>query len=79
MTISVTQFKAHCLEILRSLERRGGVVEIERRGRIIARLVPVAGDGSRENRPWERLRGSGRLVAKADESVLKDEDFEATR
>ena len=79
MTISVTQFKAHCLEILRTLERRGGVVEIERRGRVVARLVPVAGDGSRENRPWERLRGSGRLLAAADEPVLEAEDFEALR
>jgi antitoxin (DNA-binding transcriptional repressor) of toxin-antitoxin stability system len=79
MTISVTEFKAHCLEILRTLERRGGVVEIERRGKVVARLVPVAGDGSLQNRPWERLRGSGRLLATPDESVLAPDDFVATR
>jgi antitoxin (DNA-binding transcriptional repressor) of toxin-antitoxin stability system len=79
MTISVTQFKAHCLEILRTLERDGKVVEIERRGRVVARLVPVAGETGRDTRPWERLRGSGRLLAEADESVLTAEDLEAAR
>ena len=67
------------MEILRTLERDGKAVEIERRGRVVARLVPVAGDVARETRPWERLRGSGRLLAAADESVLSAEDLEAAR
>lgn len=79
MTISVTEFKARCLEILRDLESRGEVIEIERRGRIVARVVPVAGDASGDRPPWHRLRGSGELHAEPEESVLSDEDFEAGR
>ena len=79
MTISVTDFKAHCLEILRNVEEHGGTVEIERRGRVVARLVPVVGHRSETLRPWERLRGTGRLEAAPGESFLRDEDFEATR
>lgn len=79
MTISVTEFKAHCLEILRNVEQRGGTVEIERRGRVVARLVPVIGHHAEATRPWERLLGTGRLDAAPGESVLHDKDFEATR
>ncbi len=79
MTISVTEFKARCLEILRDLEASGGVVEIERRGRIVARVFPATGDTAHDTAPWMRLRGSGELHAEPDESVLSDEDFEAGR
>jgi antitoxin (DNA-binding transcriptional repressor) of toxin-antitoxin stability system len=79
MTISVTEFKARCLEIIRTLERNGDVVEIERRGRVVARLVPVAGDAAREARPWERLLGTGHLLAEPGESVLRADDLEAAR
>jgi prevent-host-death family protein len=79
MVISVTQFKAHCLELLRNIEQRGDAIEIERRGRVVARVVP-ASDVSRSTAPaWERLRGTGRLVATPGESVLRAGDFEATR
>jgi len=79
MTISVTEFKAHCLEILRQMESSGQVVEIARRGRIVARVVPVVGDTPQGCPPWQRLLGSGELLADAEESVLSDEDFAANR
>jgi antitoxin (DNA-binding transcriptional repressor) of toxin-antitoxin stability system len=79
MTISVTEFKARCLEILRELERSGQAVEIERRGRVVARVIPVAGELSAETPPWRRLRGTGRLLAAPEESVLSDGEFEANR
>lgn len=79
MTISVTEFKARCLEILRRLEEDGEVVEIGRRGRVIARVVPVARGVSSDTPAWLRLRGSGRLRAAPEESVLSEEAFEANR
>lgn|SRR6185437_6361762 len=79
MDISVTDFKAHCLELIRKVEERGETVTIRRRGRIVARLEPANG-GSSDGKPWERLRalgGNASLTAK--ESVWNEEDFEALR
>ena len=81
MDISITEFKHHCLEIIRSVEKSGKRVTITRRGRPIARLVasePRQRAG--KLKPWERLRAlGGKLLAEPGESVLRDEDFEALR
>lgn len=78
MTISVTELKARLLEIVREVERQGTVVEVERHGQIVARIIPAA-PAATAARPWEALRGTGRLLASPEESVLADEDFEANR
>ncbi len=79
MDISVTAFKAHCLELIRQVEKSGQPVTIKRRGKTVARLEPARGpDGGLK--PWEQLRAlGGKLHAAAGESVLRDEDFEAAR
>jgi len=81
MDITVTEFKHHCLKIIRRVEETGRPVAITRRGKVVARLNPsgsAAGPGSLS--PWEQLRAlGGRLLAKPCESVLHDEDFEALR
>lgn len=76
MAISVTELKARLLEVIREVERERHVVEIERHGRVVARLVP---SGQTRGDAWERLQGSGRLLAEPDESVLDESDFEAGR
>ena len=78
MDISVTQFRASCLELIRQVEAGGEPVDIKRRGRVVARLAPPPG-GEASRKPWERLRGSGRLLAEPGESVLAADDFEAVR
>ena len=77
-TISVTDFKAHCLDVIRQVENAGAAVDIVRRGKIVARLVPsaVAMQGTPA---WLRLRGRGALLATAQESALNDQDFDAVR
>jgi prevent-host-death family protein len=81
MDISVTEFKQRCLEIIRQVEKGGKPVSITRRGKVVARLQPPLPGGDRPDlKPWERLRSlGGRLLAEPDESVLRDEDFEALR
>ena len=79
MTITVTEFKIHCLELLRRLEKEREPIEITNRGKVVARLVPPAPEQGSEVKPWERLRGSGRLLAAPDESVLSERDFNALR
>ena len=40
MDISVTEFKQHCLEIIRKVEKTGRSIAITRRGKVVARFSP---------------------------------------
>ena len=81
MDISVTDFKHHCLEIIRRVERTGTPVAITRRGKVVAQLRPPATpQAGKTAKPWEQLwELGGRLLAAPGESVLRNEDFEALR
>ncbi|MBU3666633.1 MAG: type II toxin-antitoxin system Phd/YefM family antitoxin [Chthoniobacterales bacterium] len=76
MVISVTDFKTHCLRVLREVEEKNQPVEVSRQGRVRFRIVPVR---KPETPAWKRLRQSGILTARPGESVLSDSDFEANR
>ncbi len=79
MDISVTDFKAHCLDLIRKVEESGKSITIRRRGQVVARLEP-AGGASSGGKPWEDLRAlGGHTRINANESVWTDEDFEALR
>jgi antitoxin (DNA-binding transcriptional repressor) of toxin-antitoxin stability system len=79
MDISVTEFKAHCLDLIRQVEDSGKAITIRRRGKVVARLEP-AGSGSGQGKPWEQLRAlGGKSRVEANESAWADEDFEALR
>lgn len=80
MDISVTEFKHHCLEIIRRVEKTGKPVAITRRGKVVARLNPSGSVGHDSLKPWAQLRTlGGHLLAEPGESALRDEDFEALR
>jgi len=80
MDISVTDFKARCLDLIRKVEKSGKGITIRRRGQVVARLEPAQGASGDDGRPWEQLRAlGGHAHFKAHESVLTDEDFEALR
>jgi prevent-host-death family protein len=81
MDISVTEFKAHCLDLIRQVEKGGEPVIIKRHGKIATRLEPPK-DNEKELKPWKRgrveLTGT---VCKfgPGEPVLRDDDFEVLR
>lgn len=79
MDISVTRFRASCLELIRRVETGGEAVDIKRRGKVVARLAPPPAVAEAPRKPWERLRGSGELLAEPGESVLDERAFEASR
>jgi antitoxin (DNA-binding transcriptional repressor) of toxin-antitoxin stability system len=79
MTITVTELKARCLQVIRDMERDGHPVDIVRHGKVVARIFPAGEAQSLGQPPWKRLHGSGELLADAGESVLTDSDFEALR
>ena len=64
MDISVTQFRAQCLELIRQVEAGGEEIRIRRHGRVVARLSPP-------------LHGSGQLHVAPEDSVLSNSDFSA--
>lgn len=74
--VSVSEFKARCLDLIRQVEKAGTPLNLVRHGKVVARLVPTvtAGKGTPT---WLRLRGLGKLEADPDESVLVDTDFDA--
>ena len=79
MDISVTDFKARCLDLIRRVERTGKPLTIKRRGKTVARLEP-ARSLDPGLKPWEQLRVlGGEVHAAPGESVIKDEDFESLR
>lgn len=79
MDISVTEFRASCLELIRRVETVGEPVDIKRRGKVVARLTRPPAPGKATPRAWEALRGSGELKADPEESVLDEREFEASR
>jgi hypothetical protein len=79
MDISVTRFRAQCLELIRQVESGGEAVEITRHGKTVARLTPPTGGPSPSQRPWEKLRGSGLLAMEPEDSVLDVQAFDALR
>jgi len=74
MAISVTQFRANCLELIRRAEGGGEPVDIKRRGKVVARLTPAPKPGKVTPQAWEALRGSGELKAEPEESVIDELD-----
>jgi len=79
MDISVTEFRASCLKLIRRVEIGGEPVDIKRRGKVVARLTPAPTPGKPIPRAWEVLRGSGELKAEPEESVIDEREFEASR
>ncbi len=79
MDISVTRFRAQCLELIRQVESGGEVVEITRHGKTVARLTPSTGSITQSQRPWESLRGSGVLAMDPEDSLLDTQAFDALR
>lgn len=80
MDISVTEFRLHCLEWIRRVERSGEAITLYRHGKVVAQLTaPPQRNQSSQAKPWQALRGSGELSGSPDQTVLSDELFDALR
>lgn len=71
MTISITEFKAKCLELLRGLESNGQPITIVRHNTPVAVIYP-ANAVVTVVPPWHRLRGTGVYHGTPEESVWDD-------
>ena len=75
LTLPVTEFKAKCLHLLDQVARQGDSLVITKRGRPMARVVPVSATA-------KPLRGSWKNVLKTNGDIVHfdtTEDWESSR
>jgi prevent-host-death family protein len=74
MEINASHFKARCLRLLDQVERTGEEIVVLKRGRPVARVVPL-----HDEHPWLQLRGSGRFLGDPFEPVVELAEIDALR
>lgn len=73
-TITATEFKAKCLQLLDEVQRSGQDLVISKRGKPVARVV-----AERQPKPWLVLRGKGRYNGDPFEPVLPESEIDALK
>ncbi len=73
-TISATEFKANCLQLLSEVHRTGEEVVISKRGKPVARVIP-----EKEIKPWLALRGTGAYTADPFAPALGETEIESLK
>jgi len=76
VTVTATEFKAHCLRLMEEVRRTRRPVLITKRGRIVAQLAPPP---PTPRKPWLRLRGSATFVGDVLSPVVQENEIEALR
>jgi len=74
-TLAISEFKAKCLSILGDVDEKGETLIITRRGRPVARVVPISP-------PNRRLRGSWKGIVRIRGDIVhfdSSEDWESNR
>ncbi|MBI4952548.1 MAG: type II toxin-antitoxin system Phd/YefM family antitoxin [Myxococcales bacterium] len=75
--IAAAKFKATCLAVLDRVEQTGEPVLVTKRGRPVAKIVPVAPEGTRH--PQDALRGSVTFLGDVLSPALPPEAWDALR
>ena len=76
-TVSISRFKATCLELLKKVRRTGRPILITKRGEPVAQVVPPT--VPRTERRWlGSARGTGQIVGDIVSPIAED-DWEALR
>lgn len=73
-TITATEFKAKCLQLLDQVQQSGEDLVISKRGRPVARVI-----AEKQVQPWLALRGKGRYQDDAHMPALPESEIDALR
>ncbi len=73
-TITATEFKAKCLQLLDQVQKTGEDLVISKRGRPFARVV-----AEKPSQPWLALRGKGRYQGSPNMPALPESEIDALR
>lgn len=76
LTVPAAEFKAKCLALIDQVRERGEPITITKRGRVVARLVPVRLE---DERPWMVLRGLGRWTGDPFAPAVEEREIEAVK
>ncbi len=76
MNVTASEFKAKCLALFDRVRDRGETIDVTKRGRVVARVVPPPGD---EDRPWLRVRGTAVWTGDPFEPAVDEGEVEALR
>jgi len=77
-TIGAAKFKAECLGLMDEVESRGTHFVITKKGRPVARLVPVETPEENAENPLDFLYvGGGKIVGDIIAPIVPPEDYEA--
>jgi prevent-host-death family protein len=74
MTITATEFKAKCLELIDRVHRTGEILTISKHGKPVAKLV-----SGRSEKPWLALRGKGSFKGDPFRPVIGESEIEALK
>jgi prevent-host-death family protein len=73
--MTASEFKAKCLRILDEVAASGEVVVITKRGKPVARLMPVV--GTTMAYPQHSLKGTGRVIGDIVAPASDSDDWDA--
>jgi prevent-host-death family protein len=74
-TISISEFKARCLAVLKRVQQTGQPIVVTRRGDPVAEIVPARGSGI--NRDWlGAFRDSGTIVGDIISPISTEGEWE---
>lgn len=74
--VSISKFKATCLELLEQVRRTGEPLVVTRRGEPIAEVIPFGKAGNRVSWLGE-MRGSGKIVGDVVSPAGEESEWEA--
>jgi prevent-host-death family protein len=77
-TLSASEFKAKCMNVLDQVARTGERVTVTKRGRPVAQVVPVV-DADDGVSPQQRIMGAIEVVGDVISPVLPPEAWNAVR
>jgi prevent-host-death family protein len=73
--VSITKFKATCLELLERVRRTGEPLVVTKRGKPIAEVIPFG--KAEKGAPWlGAMRRSGKIVGDVVSPASEDSDWE---
>jgi prevent-host-death family protein len=73
-TISATEFKAKCLQLLDRVQATGEDLVVSKRGKPVVRVT-----AEKPGKPWLALRGTGRFHGDPTEPAVNDREIESLK
>ena len=73
MTITATEFKAKCLQLMNKVQKTHQSILITKRGQVVAQLSPPP---ATVKKPWLALRGTAKIIGDIVSPVFSDAEID---